>query len=79
MHIERLIEMANDIAAYFTPDPDAAVDGIAQHIKRFWDPRMRAQIIAHVEGGAGGLCETAHAAILRLAEQQRAQPPAQRA
>jgi formate dehydrogenase subunit delta len=37
------------------PDPDEARDGIANHLKRFWEPRMRAEILAHVEktGGAG--------------------------
>lgn len=67
MHIERLVEMANDIAANQVADPDNAVEVIARHLQRFWDPRMRAQIIAHAEQGGVGLVDVARAAVARLA------------
>jgi len=37
------------------PDAQEARAGIAGHLQRFWDPRMRREIVAHVEqrGGAG--------------------------
>jgi len=66
MHIERLVEMINDIAANQAADPDSAVEVITQHIQRFWDPRMRAQIIAHVEQGGVGLMPSARDAVSRL-------------
>jgi formate dehydrogenase subunit delta len=49
MHIDYLIKMANDIGAFFNADPDkaAAAANIHLHIKRFWDPRMKSQIVAH--------------------------------
>jgi formate dehydrogenase subunit delta len=57
MDLDNLIRMANRIGDFFEamPDPDEARDGIANHLKRFWEPRMRAEILAHVEktGGAG--------------------------
>jgi formate dehydrogenase subunit delta len=31
----------------------AAPEGIAGHIKRFWDPRMRPGLLVHVEAGGG--------------------------
>ena len=68
MHIERLVEMINDIAANQVADPDNAVAIIAQHVKRFWDPRMRAQITAHVEQGGVGMASAARAAVGRLAQ-----------
>jgi formate dehydrogenase subunit delta len=42
---ERLVYMANQIAREFarTGDPAAAT---AEHIAKFWDPRMRARILA---------------------------------
>jgi formate dehydrogenase subunit delta len=42
---ERLVYMANQIAREFahTGDPAAAT---ADHIAKFWDPRMRARILA---------------------------------
>ena len=66
MHIERLIEMVNDIAANQVADPDNAVEVITRHLTRYWDPRMRAQIIAHVAQGGIGLVPQARAAVLGL-------------
>ncbi|RQR21294.1 formate dehydrogenase, partial [Burkholderia sp. Bp9143] len=38
-----LIDMANQIGAFFEsmPDREEALSGIAEHIRRFWEPRMR--------------------------------------
>jgi formate dehydrogenase subunit delta len=75
---ERLVAMANDIANYFHSDPDrnAGIDGVASHIRRFWDPRMRRKIIAHLgEQGGAGLNEIARAAIGRLAASSGVAPP----
>lgn len=59
MHIENLVKMANQIGQFFEaePDQDQAVKDIASHIKRFWDPRMRSAIIAHVDQGGAGLLD----------------------
>ena len=44
MSPEKLVHMANQIAAFFKTMPQGeAVDGIANHINKFWEPRMRAQ------------------------------------
>jgi formate dehydrogenase subunit delta len=69
MRIERLVAMANDIGAYFAtrPAPDAVVEGVADHLKRFWDPRMRRQLAAHVEATGGeGLQAPVVEAVKRL-------------
>jgi formate dehydrogenase subunit delta len=68
MNIERLITMANDIANYFSaePDHDAAVEGIRNHLTKFWDPVMRRQLKAHVTAGGEGLLPLAHEAVERL-------------
>jgi formate dehydrogenase subunit delta len=53
---ERLVHMANQIAAFFRSYPhDTAVEGIAGHIRQFWERRMRDQLYAHVEAGGEGL------------------------
>jgi formate dehydrogenase subunit delta len=31
------------------------VPGIAEHIRKFWDPRMRKAIFAHLDAGGIGL------------------------
>jgi formate dehydrogenase subunit delta len=71
MSIEHLVRMANDIADYFRSEPDRelAVAGVSNHLKKFWDPRMRRQILAHWhDHGGEGLSELAQAAVVRLAE-----------
>jgi formate dehydrogenase subunit delta len=68
MNPQKLVRMANDIASFFESDPDRAVviDGIAGHLKRFWDPRMRREILAWVDEHAGeGLKESVIEAIAR--------------
>lgn len=68
MRIERLVTMANDIATYFTTEPDhaAAVASVRDHLKRFWDPAMRRQIKAHLGQGGEGLMPLAREAIAEL-------------
>ncbi len=46
MSPDKLIYMANQIATFFASKPhEDAVEGVAQHINDFWDPRMRAQML----------------------------------
>jgi formate dehydrogenase subunit delta len=56
MSPDRLVSMANQIGVFFESqrrrDP---VAGIADHLKKFWDPRMRRAIMAHAEDGGDGL------------------------
>lgn len=68
MNIERLVAMANDIAAYFSAEPNRedGVAGVAAHLKRFWEPRMLRAIAAHVAAGGAGLSDLARDAVLRL-------------
>jgi len=52
---ETLIYMANQIGSFFNGEPDQSVAeaGIANHLKRFWAPSMRARIFYHVDNHAG--------------------------
>jgi formate dehydrogenase subunit delta len=61
--------MANDIAAFFDVDPDRAEAprSVAGHLLRFWDPRMRREIVRHYRDGGAGLCEAARAAVALIA------------
>ena len=74
MSVEHLVKMANDIANFFASEPDraSAIAGIANHVRRYWEPRMRRQIYAHSDAGGEGLGELARAAILQLADKERA-------
>jgi formate dehydrogenase subunit delta len=62
MDIQHLIKMANNIGSFFEAEPDKAeaVKGVADHIKNFWDPRMRRQIFNYLDEHEGaGLSEIA--------------------
>jgi formate dehydrogenase subunit delta len=60
--------MANDIGHFFASEPQRAdaIEGIANHMQRFWDPRMLRQIAVHLENGGEGLDELPREAIARL-------------
>ncbi|HHL4077400.1 MULTISPECIES: formate dehydrogenase subunit delta [unclassified Burkholderia] len=51
MDHDHLIDMANQIGAFFEsmPDRDEALAGIAEHIRRFWEPRMRRALLAALD------------------------------
>ncbi len=55
MDAKKLVKMANEIGAFFQAEPDrqAALDGVAGHLKRFWDPRMRRELLRWVDEQAG--------------------------
>ena len=71
MNVERLVAMVNDIAAFFAGDAGpGAPAAVANHLRRFWDPRMRNQIIAAYRtdpASLRNLSETGRAAIAVLA------------
>jgi formate dehydrogenase subunit delta len=52
----KLVYMANQIGKFFaTQKQDGDADGVATHIRKFWDPRMRRAIFAHLDAGGAGL------------------------
>lgn len=52
----KLVYMANQIATFFKTQPqNEAAAGVASHISKFWEPRMRRQLFEIIEGGGGGL------------------------
>lgn len=63
-----MLHKANVIAAFFAAYPrDEAVAGIANHLRMYWVPRMRAQIIEYVQKHGGeGLHELVPEAVARL-------------
>ena len=69
MRIEHLVSMANDIGNFFNAEPDKAEAAkcVASHLRRFWDPRMRREIILHYKQGGEGLNDVPRSAIAILA------------
>ena len=67
MDDENLVRMVNRIGAFFAamPDRDEALHDAAQHVRRFWEPRMRRQLLAHLDEHAGDGIEPFVLAALR--------------
>jgi formate dehydrogenase subunit delta len=69
MSPDRLAYMANQIGRFYAHQPhETAVAAIETHLRRFWDPRMRASIIAHPDGDTVRLDPTVREAVARLTE-----------
>ena len=85
MEIGNLIRMANRIGDFFDAMPDRAeaAEGIANHIRKFWEPRMRRELLdflqTHPDGNAGE--HQLHPLVLATVTAQRARltPAAQAA
>jgi formate dehydrogenase subunit delta len=78
MNIDLLIKMANEIGDFFsgTGDQAEAVQAVSNHLKRYWEPRMRAQIVRYYEERAGaGLSDVARSAVAMLHEAGKSAPP----
>jgi len=78
MNIDLLIKMANQITSFWEGEvgEDAAATEVATHLRRYWEPRMRAQMITYYEERQGsGLNDVAKKAVGLLAAQ--AMPAAQ--
>lgn len=69
MNTAHLVKMANDIGAFFAAeaDPEQAARDIAQHLTKFWEPRMRQAIVAHLAAGGAGLAGPVRRAVELLA------------
>jgi len=55
MNNDNLIRMVNRIGAFFSamPDREEAMRDLAQHVRRFWEPRMRKQLFTHIDTHQG--------------------------
>ena len=65
---EHLVQMANDIGNFFRAEPDrkVALDGVANHINKFWTRRMRQKLIEYVGHGGAGLDDLPREALANV-------------
>ena len=56
---EQIVRMANDIGSFFRAEPDrkAALEGVSNHINKFWTRRMRQRLLEYVAQGGKELDE----------------------
>ena len=79
MNIDLLIKMTNEIGAFFagTAEAPEAARAVANHLKRYWEPRMRAQMITYFEQRDGaGLTELAKTAVALMVADSKPQASA---
>jgi formate dehydrogenase subunit delta len=55
MNVEHLVSMANQIGRYYAAYPDRAeaLKSAATHVRRYWDPRMRTELLHHMDAENG--------------------------
>lgn len=64
MDPQHLVSMVNEIAAFFAgEEPGTAAQNVANHLRRYWDPRMRRQIVEHAGKGGEGLSQVGKAGV----------------
>lgn len=70
MDNSNLIKMANNIGEFFQSEPDReqAIQGVEQHLRNFWEPRMRHQIIDYLEKGGDQLLDIVADAVRKLSK-----------
>lgn len=67
MKSDEMVHMANQIALFFAAYPrDEAIAGVTDHLRKFWERRMRQQIVRYVDEGGNGLHELVVEAVRRL-------------
>ena len=67
MSPDKLVYMANQIGKFFASQGTSkASAAIAEHIQKFWEPRMRNAICAHLDAGGAGLDPLVREAIEKL-------------
>lgn len=67
MSSDKLVTMANQIGVFFATQRNIDVaQAIADHLRKFWDPRMREQIKTHLQSGGAGLDPHTREAVRRL-------------
>lgn len=64
---EKLVRMANQIATFFDSKPrEEGITGVAEHINKFWEPRMRRQLFEMLDNGTETFNELVVAASAKI-------------
>lgn len=75
-HESKIPRMANQIATFFLSQPEAErITGVANHINKFWEPRMRREFFQIVDAGGEGLLPLVIAAAGEIKRPAAGSPP----
>lgn len=74
---EKLVRMANQIGTFFQSKPrEEGIAGTAEHINKFWEPRMRRQLFEMLDAGGEGFNEIVVAASAQIRRPNEPEDPA---
>jgi formate dehydrogenase subunit delta len=74
METRDMVRMANQIGGFFKSYSDAeSLEGISDHINKFWEPRMRRDLFALLDAGGEGLHENVKLAAVKIKRPKVAQ------
>ena len=72
MSSDKLVSMANQIGTFFATQQKVNVpEAVADHLRKFWDPRMRNQIKSYLQNGGAGFDPPIREAVQLLVMQDR--------
>ena len=68
---DHLVSMANQIARFFASQKDQdPATAAAEHLRLYWEPRMKRAILARLEAGGAGMDPVTQAAVALLQQPQ---------
>jgi len=69
----KLVDMANQVGTFFaTQHRIDAPAAVADHLRKFWDPRMRSRITSYLKDGGAGFDPLVREAVQLLVREDRA-------
>lgn len=75
MAAERILSMASQIGDFFAPyPPERRTEGVRNHLRTYWDPRMRQELYALIDSGVSGLPQHVIEAAMLLREDKHSKP-----
>jgi len=75
MALDRLVAMANQIGDFFAPyPPERRAEGIRNHLRTYWDPRMREELLELIDADGSGLAPHVIEGAKLLREESHVKP-----
>jgi formate dehydrogenase subunit delta len=73
--VDKLVRMANQIGDFFGPmGEEAATRGVANHLNRFWTPKMIRELVEHADSVHNGLSSVTARAVMALKNEYAGEP-----
>lgn len=75
MAADRIVVMAKQIGDFFAPyPPERRTEGVRNHLRSYWDPRMREELFALIDSGGYDLPDHVIEAAVLLREDKNRKP-----